>query len=58
MCLFKSPNKYNRLFVKAVFMPDGKVNPTDDFTTWQIHTSMTPLKQQSALVPTPMALTK
>jgi len=39
MCLSKSPNKHNRLFVKAVPMPDGlaediddgKVNPRDDF---------------------------
>merc|ERR1712126_699604 len=41
MCLSKSPNKHNRLFVKAVPMPDGlaediddgKVNPRDDFKT-------------------------
>merc|ERR1711937_878124 len=39
MCLSKSPNKHNRLFVKAVPMPDGlaedidkgEVNPRDDF---------------------------
>merc|ERR1712126_596534 len=39
MCLSKSPNKHNRLFMKAVPMPDGlaediddgKVNPRDDF---------------------------
>merc|ERR1739847_102474 len=39
MCLSKSHNKHNRLFVKAVPMPDGlaedidddKVNPRDDF---------------------------
>merc|ERR1711893_177725 len=39
MCLSKSPNKHNRLFCKAVPMPDGlpedidngKVNPRDDF---------------------------
>merc|ERR1712013_779832 len=41
MCLSKSPNKHNRLFVKAVPMPDGlaediengEVNPRDDFKT-------------------------
>ena len=41
MCLFKSPNKHNRLFMKAVPMPDGlsedidngEVNPRDDFKT-------------------------
>lgn len=39
MCLSKSPNKHNRLFMKAVPMPDGlaedidggQVNPRDDF---------------------------
>merc|ERR1712119_271721 len=39
MCLSKSPNKHNRLFMEAVPMPDGlaediddgKVNPRDDF---------------------------
>ncbi|GFR06766.1 translation elongation factor 2, partial [Trichonephila clavata] len=39
MCLSKSPNKHNRLFVKAVPMPEGlpedidkgTVNPKDDF---------------------------
>lgn len=39
MCLSKSPNKHNRLFMKAVPMPDGlaedidggRVNPRDDF---------------------------
>merc|ERR1712121_187808 len=39
MCLAKSPNKHNRLFMKAVPMPDGlaedidkgEVNPRDDF---------------------------
>merc|ERR1712106_9632 len=39
MCLSKSPNNHNRLFMKAVPMPDGlaediddgKVNPRDDF---------------------------
>jgi len=39
MCLSKSPNKHNRLFMKAVPMPDGlaedidkgEVNPRDDF---------------------------
>merc|ERR1711971_901782 len=39
MCLSKSPNKHNRLFMKATPMPDGlaediedgKVNPRDDF---------------------------
>merc|ERR1712106_654530 len=39
MCLSKSPNKHNRLFMKAVPMPDGlaediddgKVSPRDDF---------------------------
>merc|ERR1712126_673473 len=39
MCQSKSPNKHNRLFMKAVPMPDGlaediddgKVNPRDDF---------------------------
>jgi len=39
MCLSKSPNKHNRLFMKAVPMPDGlaedidkgDVNPRDDF---------------------------
>ncbi|XP_072386456.1 translation elongation factor 2 [Diabrotica undecimpunctata] len=39
MCLSKSPNKHNRLFMKACPMPDGlaediddgKVNPRDDF---------------------------
>jgi len=41
MCLSKSPNKHNRLFMKAVPMPDGlaediengDVNPRDDFKT-------------------------
>jgi elongation factor 2 len=41
MCLSKSPNKHNRLFMKAVPMPDGlsediengEVNPRDDFKT-------------------------
>merc|ERR1719333_1311819 len=41
MCLSKSPNKHNRLFMKAVPMPDGlsediengEVNPKDDFKT-------------------------
>ncbi|VVD04984.1 unnamed protein product, partial [Leptidea sinapis] len=41
MCLSKSPNKHNRLFMKATPMPDGlpediddgKVNPRDDFKT-------------------------
>merc|ERR1719304_42395 len=41
MCLSKSPNKHNILFMKAVPMPDGlaedidngKVNPRDDFKT-------------------------
>merc|ERR1719341_1665496 len=40
-CLSKSPNKHNRLFMKAVPMPDGlsediengEVNPRDDFKT-------------------------
>lgn len=39
MCLSKSPNKHNRLFMKACPMPDGlaedidegNVNPRDDF---------------------------
>ena len=39
MCLSKSPNKHNRLFIKAVPMPDGlaedidngEINPRDDF---------------------------
>jgi len=39
MCLSKSPNKHNRLFMKAVPMPDGlaedidngEINPRDDF---------------------------
>merc|ERR550519_142782 len=39
MCLSKSPNKHNRLFMKAVNMPDGlaedidkgEINPRDDF---------------------------
>merc|ERR1712096_262119 len=39
MCLSKSPNKHNRLFMKAIPMPDGlaedidngEVNPRDDF---------------------------
>ncbi|XP_054160176.1 translation elongation factor 2-like [Oppia nitens] len=39
MCLSKSPNKHNRLYMKAVPMPDGlpediddgKVNPKDEF---------------------------
>merc|ERR1719402_995536 len=39
MCLSKSPNKHNRIFMKAVPMPDGlpedidkgEVNPRDDF---------------------------
>jgi elongation factor 2 len=39
MCLSKSPNKHNRLYMKAVPMPDGlpedidkgEVNPRDDF---------------------------
>lgn len=39
MCLSKSPNKHNRLFMKACPMPDGlaediddgEVNPRDDF---------------------------
>lgn len=39
MCLSKSPNKHNRLFMKCLPMPDGlaedidngKVNPRDDF---------------------------
>eukprot|EP00088_Acartia_fossae_P046329 TRINITY_DN4_c0_g1_i4.p1 TRINITY_DN4_c0_g1~~TRINITY_DN4_c0_g1_i4.p1 ORF type:complete len:850 (-),score=338.46 TRINITY_DN4_c0_g1_i4:446-2995(-) len=41
MCLSKSPNKHNRLFMKAVPMPDGlaedidkgEVNPRDDLKT-------------------------
>jgi len=41
MCLSKSPNKHNRLFMRAVPMPDGlaedidkgEVNPRDDFKT-------------------------
>merc|ERR1712088_323941 len=41
MCLSKSPNKHNRLFMKAAPMPDGlsediengEVNPRDDFKT-------------------------
>lgn len=41
MCLSKSPNKHNRLFMRAAPMPeglaedieDGKVNPRDDFKT-------------------------
>jgi len=41
MCLSKSPNKHNRLFMKATSMPNGlsediengKVNPRDDFKT-------------------------
>merc|ERR1719283_712238 len=41
MCLSKSPNKHNRLFMKARPMPDGlaediergEVNPRDDFKT-------------------------
>ncbi|KOB76948.1 Translation elongation factor 2 [Operophtera brumata] len=41
MCLSKSPNKHNRLFMRAQPMPDGlpediddgKVNPRDDFKT-------------------------
>nr|XP_032519397.1 translation elongation factor 2-like [Danaus plexippus plexippus] len=41
MCLSKSPNKHNRLFMKATPMPEGlpedidegKVNPRDDFKT-------------------------
>merc|ERR1719330_1115710 len=41
MCLSKSPNKHNRLFMKAIPMPDGlaedidngEVNPRDDFKT-------------------------
>merc|ERR1712174_151030 len=40
-CLSKSPNKHNRIFMKAVPMPDGlsediengEVNPRDDFKT-------------------------
>lgn len=39
VCLSKSPNKHNRLYMKAVPMPDGlaedidkgEVNPRDDF---------------------------
>ena len=39
MCLSKSPNKHNRLFMKAVHMPDGlaedidkgEVSPRGDF---------------------------
>merc|ERR1719225_2554360 len=41
MCLSKSPNKHNRLFMKAAPLPDGlaedidkgDVNPSDDFKT-------------------------
>nr|CAG4648483.1 EOG090X00RJ [Polyphemus pediculus] len=41
LCLSKSPNKHNRLYMKAVPMPDGladdidkgEVNPRDDFKT-------------------------
>ena len=41
MCLSKSPNKHNRLFMRACPMPDGlaediengEVNPRDDFKT-------------------------
>merc|ERR1712008_349325 len=41
MCLSKSPNKHNRLFMRAQPMPDGlsediengEVNPRDDFKT-------------------------
>jgi len=41
MCLSKSPNKHNRLFMRAAPMPDGlsedidngEVNPRDDFKT-------------------------
>ena len=41
MCLSKSPNKHNRLFMRAAPMPeglaedieDGKVHPRDDFKT-------------------------
>jgi len=41
MCLSKSPNKHNRLFMRAAPMPEGlaedieegKVNPRDDFKT-------------------------
>jgi len=41
MCLAKSPNKHNRLYMKAVPMPDGlaedidngDINPRDDFKT-------------------------
>ena len=41
MCMSKSPNQHNRLFMKAVPMPDGlsediengEVNPVDDFKT-------------------------
>ena len=41
MCLSKSPNKHNRLFMRAAPMPDGlsedinngEVNPRDNFET-------------------------
>ena len=30
MCLSKSPNKHNRLFMRAVPMPDGLAEDIDD----------------------------
>jgi len=36
MCLSKSPNKHNRLFMKAVAMPDGLPEDIDKVKSIQI----------------------
>ena len=41
MCLSKSPNKHNRLFMKAVPMPDGLPEDIDKvFIMNKIHTNL------------------
>ena len=36
MCLSKSPNKHNRLFMKAAPMPDGLPEDIDD-VRWKLY---------------------
>merc|ERR1712113_848406 len=71
MCLSKSPNKHNRLFMKAVPMPDGLPEDIDKgevpinkilrfvVVIWLTNTNMISLKhvRSGALDPTPLDLT-
>lgn len=36
MCLSKSPNKHNRLFMKAINFPDGLAEDIDNVRMWEI----------------------